>query len=448
MDNREDPKTKKKLPAKARTHSLHPHGFAFAATSDGAYPLSPPDKSQPVGSENLSWNAVGVKDFKMGDRVPPGATFMYTWIAGAPSVNSPNTIEPWPTTAGVWLYHDHSICDMQSVNLGAIGIIVIHNPSDPQEVDIRNPNTPMDLDPVWLPGGSATGRVIFQSGLLPVDALGEYHTPPGKALYLQLFHTLTGSNGGMLINGRQYLGNTPTLIAGPGTLMRFGVVGMGNDFHTFHIHGHRWAIPGPDGANPDTIQNSAQIRAVTQFEDTRVFGPASSFFFTIKEGSFMGARADDPTGEFHSHCHVLGHMDMGMMGSLLILPASGGFAFPLPEGEMCPMDMSGGGMPGMSMIAVGKNNLNTFDPPSIGVSSGTEITFDFQGSPHTVMTVSHTNSDAITITKDAGGDPTQFSQAVPAGKQKKVTIKGTSGGQIKYQCGIHGASMSGTIKIM
>jgi FtsP/CotA-like multicopper oxidase with cupredoxin domain len=31
---------------KARTHSLHPHGFVFAPTSDGAFPLSPPDSTR------------------------------------------------------------------------------------------------------------------------------------------------------------------------------------------------------------------------------------------------------------------------------------------------------------------------------------------------------------------------------------------------------------------
>jgi hypothetical protein len=34
------------LPVLQRTHSLHTHGFVFAPTSDGAYPLSPPDSSQ------------------------------------------------------------------------------------------------------------------------------------------------------------------------------------------------------------------------------------------------------------------------------------------------------------------------------------------------------------------------------------------------------------------
>src|SRR5262249_10380908 len=79
------------------------------------------------------------------------ATFTYTW----------ETLG-WPTTAGVWLYHDHSICDDDNVNLGAIGIIVIHNPADTnQEVDPRDPANPSQLDPAFLPNGSPTGSPIF-----------------------------------------------------------------------------------------------------------------------------------------------------------------------------------------------------------------------------------------------------------------------------------------------
>ena len=40
---------------KARIDSLHPHGFFFAPTSDGAFALSPPDTSQPVGGEVADW---------------------------------------------------------------------------------------------------------------------------------------------------------------------------------------------------------------------------------------------------------------------------------------------------------------------------------------------------------------------------------------------------------
>src|SRR5262249_12681724 len=94
-----------------------------------------------------------------------------------------------------------------------------------------------------------------------------YRTPPTKAQYLLLFHNLTGAQ--MCINGRKFLGNTPTVVAGPQTQMRFGVVGMGNvdGFHTFHLHGHRWTINGPHGNTRATIQGSVQDTPVSQFED-------------------------------------------------------------------------------------------------------------------------------------------------------------------------------------
>lgn len=121
-----------------RTHSLHPHGIVFAPEYDGAYPLSPPDLTQPVGPEDPLWTALGVTGgFKMGDRVPPCGTFTYRW----------NTFE-WPSTAGVWLYHDHSICDHHNVRLGAIGTLVIHNEADENDVIVQD-----------LPGGQPNGRL-------------------------------------------------------------------------------------------------------------------------------------------------------------------------------------------------------------------------------------------------------------------------------------------------
>lgn len=482
-----------------RTHSLHPHGFVFAPTSDGAYPLSPPDPANPVAGgaglgpdETALWAAVpGFSGtLKKGDRVPPGGSFIYHW----------NTIG-WPTTAGVWLYHDHSICDMENVELGAIGIIVIHNPEDTeQEVDIRDPANPTELDPAFLPGGSPNGdpRVLrcFPFPPLPLDfplreipvfphdleglgahdeiphehgpvkrraesmsrderdtefpilartirrgellfeldeklqiisrlCLRHYRTPPSKALYLQLFHTLAGAEG-MMINGRTFLGNTPTMVAGPNTRMRFGVVGMGSDFHTFHIHGHRWIIPGPDGNTVGAIENSPMVRAVSQFEDTKIFGPANSFVFTINEGSgFM--RASPAIGEWHMHCHVLSHMMMGMMGSLLVVNG-GELALALPVGVPCEMEDHGGGMPpdgGAPMTSTVKS------------TGACEWRDDTSGTPETTIMVGGT----VTWEAAGCGGHTVISSGAPAFADLNA-LPGSrtfnAAGDYKYFCGIHG----------
>jgi FtsP/CotA-like multicopper oxidase with cupredoxin domain/plastocyanin len=493
------------LSAEQRAHSLHPHGVVFKPTSDGAYPLSPADPTQPTGAEAGLWATVGVTGpNKMGDRVPAGATFTYTW----------NTFG-WPSTAGVWLYHDHSVCDMDNVNLGAIGILVVHNvPADAQN--------DFTITPADLPGGSFTGSpieivcfpIIKQppivaalphdlSGLGVHEPVGEhemaamsghkpkrkaavkggeeldvgppvtellidrggqlfelnsklnqlarfcfrfYRTPPQRALYLMLFHELTGAPG-MAINGRVFLGNTPTMVGGVATRMRFGVVGMGNlSFHTFHLHGHRWIIPGPDGNTPAAIQGSAQVKASSQFEDTRIFGPANSFVFTIDEaaGSFMRAgspTADDAKGEWHMHCHVLGHMMQGMMGSLLII-GGGEFAGPLPVGVPCAM--------GTTVIPDRFTVKNVaFTPSMITVPSGTTVTFDFQEFPHTVTTVSHTG--AASVIEINGGTNTAADNGIPVpyppAVQRTVVVTGNPGDMINFQCGIHGPGMSGMIMI-
>ena len=70
-----------------------------------------------------------------------------------------------------------------------------------------------------------------------------------------------------------------------------GLAAMNNVlFHTFHLHGHRWTIPGPKGNTPAEIQSSVQNQAASQFEHTKSFGPANSFSFTINQASFMSSR--------------------------------------------------------------------------------------------------------------------------------------------------------------
>jgi plastocyanin/FtsP/CotA-like multicopper oxidase with cupredoxin domain len=526
------------FPIEKRTHSLHPHGFVFAPASDGAYPLSPPDPGQTIpAAEAAAWANVGVTgSLKQGDRVPPGGTFDYTW----------NTFG-WPTTAGVWLYHDHSVCDMDNVEHGAIGIIVIHNPADlANEVDIRNtaaggldpppdpafiPRGILNASPIEtlcfpfqapFPGGAhllphdlgrlgsptsagpmpgmvmpgmamtapaelsehttkpkrAAGkksgkqeefgppnleRTIEQGGLiLELDERLQrvarfctrfYVDPPSKALYLQLFHTL--GDAGMCINGRKYLGNTPTVVARPrhgaeqGTRMRFGVVGMGSDFHTFHIHGHRWVLPGPTGTDLNTIQNSPQHSPVSQFEDTRVFGPASSFVFTIDEDSglpsfFRAEPSVEPAiGEWHMHCHVLNHMMMGMMGSLLVV-VGGTFANPLPSATLvCPDDIAP--MPGMNgqgggtgPATVEVDAINdaanptgfSFNPQNKTVNKGDTVNFK------------NTSNQPHSIVWDTAGAPAN-SPVFNAGASTAIVM--ANAGTFNYHCGVHGPQMKGTI---
>jgi len=84
-----------------------------------------------------------------------------------------------------------------------------------------------------------------------------------------------------------------------------------------------------------------------------------------------------------------------------------------------------------------------FEPNDLTVPSGTEVTFNFQENNHTVMTVSSTNADPISINN--GGGNTDAVSPVP--QTRVVTVTGNSGGEIRYQCGIHGSMMPGVIHI-
>jgi plastocyanin/FtsP/CotA-like multicopper oxidase with cupredoxin domain len=474
MDVRTDPNTGDLLAAASRAHSLHPHGITFPPQYDGAFPLSPPDTTQPVpAAEAAAWSSVGVSGFRKGDRVPgptalgqPGGTFDYHWSTFG-----------WPTTGGVWLYHDHSICADQNVNQGAIGALVIHNPADPEDVIVGPPDLPDGLPngtlfrrfcipiprPFPLLPGALTNLVgMTEAGAAePADEeaeperlirMGEAHLrldrelenvielclnflidPPANAQYIQLFHELDGV--GMCINGRKYMGNTPTVIGGANTKMRFGVIGMGSDFHVFHLHGNRWIIPGPDGTDLGTIQNSPEVRAVSQFEDSRTFGPANSFSFTIPQGTFFGASPAGAIGEWHMHCHVLAHMFDGMMGSLLIIKG-GELFFGLPSGMACPPP------PGP---AQGIDIINfTFSPATKNIAVGDTVVWtNKDGVNHSVTSnpgPSNCTPPSMEVF-DSGGT----TNPILPGKTFGHTFN--MAGTFAYHCEFHGCGMSGTITV-
>jgi len=92
--------------------------------------------------------------------------------------------------------------------------------------------------------------------------------------------------GFQTINGRAFIGNTPTFRSRVGEAVQWNVMAIGDSHHTYHLHGHRWRFAG-------------------QNIDTRNVGPAESWKFRITE--------DEP-GTWLYHCHVNFHMDAGMVG--------------------------------------------------------------------------------------------------------------------------------------
>jgi hypothetical protein len=216
---------------------------------------------------------------------------------------------------------------------------------------------------------------------------------------------------------------------------------MGSEFHTFHIHGHRWIIPGPHGSDPATIQNSRQDTPVSQFEDTRLLGPANSFVFPISEGNgFM--RADpftpgSPIGEWHMHCHVLMHMDTGMMGSLLIVhggevasPKHGHDDSNLPVGVPC-MPVAMGAGPGLTATVRGKSACQWIDDasgtPETTIKVNGTVTWIFEGCGPSHTVVSDNVAPFTTLAPP-------LNLAIPPNASATFTAVGNYG----YHCGIHG----------
>jgi manganese oxidase len=173
-----------------------------------------------------------------GGFVENGRTFQYVW-------------EARPGTEGAWLYHDHGPMDPLPVFKGMFGAVIIGKPTDP------------------LPNREF---FVFLHAFAPVAT--------GLA---QQFSC---------INGRAFAGNTPTLRAKVGDTVNWHVFAIDNDFHAFHLHGHRWT------------ENGVVI-------DNRTLGPADVTSFSIVE--------DNP-GRWFYHCHVFSHLHMGMNGWYVVSP--------------------------------------------------------------------------------------------------------------------------------
>jgi FtsP/CotA-like multicopper oxidase with cupredoxin domain len=147
-------------------------------------------------------------------------------------------LHPRADSVGAWPYHDHSKAMMESIHGGMYGMLSI---------------------------------------------LGRHERAPDRENVV-VFSDLADL---FVIDGRAFVGNTPVFHARVGDLVQWDVMAMGSDFHTFHVHGHRWLS---DGGTP---------------VDTQTVGPAESFRIRWRE--------EDP-GTWLYHCHVEDHMMNGMIG--------------------------------------------------------------------------------------------------------------------------------------
>ncbi len=215
---------------------------------------------------------------RMNDSVvQPGGRYVYTWRTHTPGTRTDGTIEPG--SAGYWHYHDHVV----GTDHGTGGIL----------------------------------RGLY--GPLVVRRTGDIL--PDKTLTV-VFNDMKTNN----------LTQAPDFTAKLGERVEFIVIAHGNLFHTFHIHGHRWA----DNRTGMLRGPQDQSRVI----DTKTTGPAESFGFQVIAGERVGP------GMWMYHCHVQSHSDMGMAGMFTVTDANGN----VPGHSMDDMPSpSTSAMPGHSM---------------------------------------------------------------------------------------------------
>ncbi|WP_411074588.1 multicopper oxidase domain-containing protein [Streptomyces sp. cmx-4-7] len=186
--------------------------------------------------------------------VPPGETRTYTWRTHAPGRRRDGT---WRAgSAGYWHYHDHVV-------------------------------------------GTDHGTGGIRKGLYgPVVVRRKGDVLPDRTFTI-VFNDMTINN----------LPAGPDFRATLGERVEFVSITHGEYYHTFHLHGHRWAdnrtglLTGPD--DPSRVV------------DNVIVGPADSFGFQVVAGEGVGP------GAWMYHCHVQSHSDMGMAGLFLVAKADG-----------------------------------------------------------------------------------------------------------------------------
>jgi nitrite reductase (NO-forming) len=225
------------------SHSAHIHGFDYKFEHDGADPVA-----------HL---------MHMMSVVPPGESWTYEFTASTP---------------GLFYYHCHSDNKFPigvHVQQGLYGAIIV--------------------DPVESITGKPPDKeyVVF---------FGEVYTKPVLPILHSCAYCFTGTGEKLFtINARKFP-LTEKYTAKKGELVRFYVINIGHDIHTWHLHNlKQFHIKEIDG------------KRVPELIEAQVLSLAPGIAAIIE------AEANEP-GLWLLHCHVVPHADMGMDALLEVTP--------------------------------------------------------------------------------------------------------------------------------
>lgn len=311
-------------------HSFHLHGLRYGIDSDGAWPFG-----------------VASRSGGRSDEILPGQIWTYIF-------------DVLPETVGAWGFHDHVHNVQANVNRGLFGGLIVRDPARP---------CPDHEVPLFIHEMAGVSGVQFASNRLPNGGTFNFtFTTPGTVNYYCQIHgpTMNGvvtvvsgapssqnvsikdnffdpaavsiapggtvhwknlgnhdhivfSGGGgatnFCMNGRAFVGNTPTIEGNTGETLRWYVFNMdlAGVWHNFHPHSVRWQLSAPPGGASDVHSLSPLESFVT---DTQV-PPAMRLPCALQEFQCepnLDACRIRIKGEFLFHCHIEEHMMAGLAG--------------------------------------------------------------------------------------------------------------------------------------
>ena len=213
-----------------------------------------------------------------------GKTIEYHWVAA-------------PGTAGAWPYHDHTftINEIGAEDLGLFGTLIVNSDRANGLVSETGEIKPVRLGQIekefvlWMVSSEVLGRSIFYGSEIDYDT-----------------RDYSGANGWR----ETPLWTNPNLITTEGGIYRVHVLGLGDETHAFHLHGHRWT------------EDIHQLADVEDIIDVKEIAPLQRHSFLIKASDNDGADTTRGMEGWMYHCHVLDHMKAGMSGMMMVVPGS------------------------------------------------------------------------------------------------------------------------------
>ena len=319
----------------AACHSFHLHGVRYGIDSDGAWPFG-----------------VRTRDGRRSDEIRPGECWTYVF-------------DVTPETVGAWAFHDHAHDVGAMVARGLFGGLVVRDPAAERadhEVPVfvhqmvgtgigcnfqSGTLTPGDTfsftfgselgacryhcqihgPAMWgevdvVAGGPPTASVSAKDNqwkrqIVPVGP-GGIVTWRNDETEQNHDHIVVADGGGaatFCLNGRAYVGNTPTIVADTGERLRWYLfnLDLGGVWHNFHPHSARWRLPAPPGGAGDVhglspvesfVVDTEVPRAVVlpcELEELQCDPPPDACRLRVK-------------GDFLFHCHIEEHMMAGLAG--------------------------------------------------------------------------------------------------------------------------------------